>query len=227
MSLDGPGNRSVVPMETKPSEDLVRGTFTLTRRDIEKIRLMVPSPIRRSTFSLASAYIWVCRVKAEGIYSDDSKAMFGFAGDLRSHLEPPLPVNYCGNCVASTIAVAKAKDLTADWTVGLGSAFNSIAESIKKLKGDDVMTGAMDWLSQWATYEGNLCFVAGSSRYEAYAADFGWGQPVKTDVVSLDSARAILIQDAREGDGIEFRMSLEKPRMEAFASLFLQGLEFF
>lgn len=233
MSIDGPGNRSLMLMEHKPLPELVRRSFTLTRRDIEKISLTIcPQMTRVSTFSLVAAYAWVCMVKSEGMDSANANVMLAIPCDCRSRLDPPLPTNYFGNCIAGGIAMARGKHLVADWREGLVTAVKSVVEEIKSFDGDGLLKGVDDWLHlKWDSYDPNslgdkYCAIAGSPRFEVYASNFGWGRPAKIDLVSTESTK-ILLQDARDGDGIEFGLVMANPKMEAFASIFRQGLHLF
>lgn len=101
---------------------------------------------------------------------------------------------------------------------------------MKSLEINGVLNGAEQWVSRW--FSGKISSarvrpytVAGSPRFEIYSTDFGWGRPRKTDFVSIDRSRGICLSDTRDGDkGVEVGLVLTKQQMEAFASLFAQGL---
>ncbi|XP_062080281.1 phenolic glucoside malonyltransferase 2-like [Humulus lupulus] len=75
---------------------------------------------------------------------------------------------------------------------------------------------------------GRMYGVAGSPRFEAYSCDFGWGRPRKVDWIFTNLGNSTIPMsfcDTRIGDGgVEIGLLLKKQRMEAFASLFAQGL---
>ncbi|KAM6572991.1 hypothetical protein CsatA_017071 [Cannabis sativa] len=242
---NGPDNRSLMPWSFKqvPSGS-VRGTFQLTRVNIEKLKqnLMTNNieQVHLSTFSVTCAYIWVCLNKAEEIYLSSQISALGFTVDSRSHLVDPVPETYFGNCYVGKVVFADAKRLVGK--EGLAVAVKVIGESIssfESIKGS-VLNGAENLVSSFiesfsrSEYSEGIAttpsrpivyYIAGSPGLEVYSSDFGWGRPRKTDVVSIDRARAVSLSETREGDGVEVELVLKTQQMEAFASFFAQGLE--
>ena len=102
------------------NSDLVRMTFEMRPEDITKLRDKIKENILQagksaeqlhlSTHVLACAHSFVCLVKAYG-EETDTNVMFGVAADCRSRLDPPLPVNYFGNCVSGHGKAVKASDV--------------------------------------------------------------------------------------------------------------------
>ena len=243
---DGPGNRSLMPWKFIVPSDSVRGTFKLTRANIQKLRQLVEvdqmvkrnKQLNLSTFCITCAYIVICLTKAEEISEDenDNKIELVFAADARSRLESPVPETYFGNCLGGRFVVADAKELVGK--DGLAVATKAIAEALKSLEiKESLLKGAENWVSVFiertslrcSEPEGKDVFkgkysIAGSPRFEAYNSDFAWGRPKKTDVVSIDRTRGISLSDTRNGDGVEVGLVLKKHYMQAFASLFTQGL---
>ncbi|PON73634.1 Transferase [Trema orientale] len=235
LDLDhGPDNRSLMYWKfNEVSSDSVRGTFHLTRARIEKLKqlVIINEQLHTSTYCVTCAYIWVCLVKAEEINED--KTMLVINVDCRSdRLEPPVPLNYFGNCVANKFVVTETKGLVEK--DGLVLAVKAIGEAIKSLETNGALTGAEDWAltlmmssnsdSSTTTPASRVYSTAGSPRFEVYNTDFGWGKPRKTDVVSIDRTGAISLSDTRNGDEVEIGLVLKKHHMEAFSSLFSQGL---
>lgn len=107
LDLEGPNNRSLMCLEKFIKvvlSDLVRGTFQLTREDIEKLRRLVKTHLAKqdheqhysneyiSTFSLTYAYVWFCLANVEGILNNEvDQALLVFVVDFRSRLNPPVP----------------------------------------------------------------------------------------------------------------------------------------
>lgn len=286
LDLDrGPNNRSLMFWQLKEvSAESVRGTFQLTRANIEKLKRQLAKSTNQqlhiSTFCLACAYIWVCLVTTGEI--NEGLMFLCFQVDCRSgRIEPHIPSTYFGNCIASKDFFAETKELKGKH--GLEVAVKSLAQAIKNLENDNnsFLNGAEYWLfpfifmlfwrtnsraagrlyaticwvvkllmSFWhsgitfgtlyyAAYRvlkiviffcyngiaGRIYSVAGSHRFEVYTiSDFGWGKPKKVDMVSIERTGAISLCQARNGDGVEVGLVLEKHRMEAFASLFAHGL---
>ncbi|KAH0923719.1 LOW QUALITY PROTEIN: hypothetical protein HID58_023737, partial [Brassica napus] len=68
--------------------------------------------------------------------------------------------------------------------------------------------------------------VAGSTRLKVYESDFGWGRPVKVDIVSIDQGEAIAMAERREqSGGVEIGMCLKKTEMDIVLSIFNNGLQ--
>jgi hypothetical protein len=67
--------------------------------------------------------------------------------------------------------------------------------------------------------------VAGSPRFRVYDTDFGFGRPVKVDVVSVVRTGAISVAEARGGGGgVEVGISLPADGMERFRECFADAI---
>ncbi|GMN75161.1 hypothetical protein TIFTF001_056571 [Ficus carica] len=156
----------------------------------------------------------------------DEVLHFAVAMDFRSRLEPPLPATYVGNCVGVDIKVVDRETLLGKG--GLLVALSAISEIIKASE-KGLLSGAENWVPSSAdgvkTFS-RLYSVVSSPRFEVYGTDFGWGRPRKVDVISIDKTGGISLSDNQNGDGgVEIGLVLRKHYMEAFASLFAEGLE--
>ena len=210
------------------SPEMVRGTFELTRTDIENLRKSATkedeSPTRFSSFVLAFAYISICAVKSARIEQKNKRVYLGFYADWRARLGPVVPTNYFGNCGGSHGVFAEAGELEDD-EKGLGVASKRIHETIQRLD-ENVTKGAEETLSKWEKVEEEIKFVGvvGSPRLGVYGLDFGWGKPENVKMVSIERTGSISLADRRTGDGIEFSLVLSQPEMLRFASIFSDGL---
>ncbi|KAG2720738.1 hypothetical protein I3760_02G049200 [Carya illinoinensis] len=232
MNENGPNNKSLMVWELQTPPDTVRGTFKLTRTNLEKIKQLImksmpeeknkqKQPLHLSTYTLTCAYTFVCLAKAERLR--DTKYLFAFTVDARHRLEDPIPGTYLGNCVASRTASLEGNELLGE--EGTAIAVKAISEAIRSL-GDGVLSGAEKWLETVFTVKNaRVIGVAGSPRFELYNTDFGWGKPMKVDMISIDKTGAISLSETRDGAGeIEVGLVLKKPEMEVFALLFAKGL---
>ncbi|KAG7982401.1 hypothetical protein I3843_04G050700 [Carya illinoinensis] len=215
MNENGPNNKSLMVWELKTPPDTVRGTFKLTRANLGKLRQLIMAsmleeenkqkqPLHLSTYTLTCAYT--------------------FSVDARHRLEDPIPGTYFGNCVAGRMASLQANELLGE--EGTEILVKAISEAIRSL-GDGVLSGAEKLLEIVFTRKNaRIIGVAGSPRFELYSTDFGWGKPMKVDIISIDKTGAISISETRNGAGeIEVGLVLKKTEMEVFASLFAKGLE--
>ncbi|GMN19916.1 hypothetical protein TIFTF001_042943 [Ficus carica] len=155
----------------------------------------------------------------------DEKIRFAVSVDFRSRLEPPLPATYFGNCVGVDIKVVEREALLGKG--GLLVALSAISETIKASE-KGLLSGAENWVpsvDRVKTFS-RLYSVASSPRFEVYGTDFGWGRPRKVDFISIDKTGGISLSENQNGDGgVEIGLVLRKHHMEAFASLFAEGLE--
>ncbi|KAG2710964.1 hypothetical protein I3760_04G054900 [Carya illinoinensis] len=234
MNENGPNNKSLMVWELKAPPDTVRGTFKLTRANLGKLRQLIMAsmleeenkqkqPLHLSTYTLTCAYTFVCLAKAERLR--DTEYLFGLENvDARHRLEDPIPGTYFGNCVAGRMASLQANELLGE--EGTEILVKAISEAIRSL-GDGVLSGAEKLLEIVFTRKNaRIIGVAGSPRFELYSTDFGWGKPMKVDIISIDKTGAISVSETRNGAGeIEVGLVLKKTEMEVFASLFAKGLE--
>ncbi|XP_047331195.1 malonyl-coenzyme:anthocyanin 5-O-glucoside-6'''-O-malonyltransferase-like [Impatiens glandulifera] len=175
-------------MEMKPEPGLLRGTFRLSRQQMGQIKSKIDGNV--SSFTAVCSYIWACLVKAEGGDITNENVFLIINMDCRSRLEPPIPANYIGNCVA--FRVARTKVVSLEGGNGLVTAAAAIKEAVGSLP-QGVVKGAEKWFSEAdSTFAGQKTYgIGGSPWFELYGADFGWGRPVKVEMVSIDKAVAL------------------------------------
>ncbi|KAK9187898.1 hypothetical protein WN944_019297 [Citrus x changshan-huyou] len=218
----------------KAHSSVVRKSFELTREDIKKLRDKVQGSevlirqakeLHLSSYVLTCAYVYVCLVKAMGV-EGDATVMLRVRANCRSRLDPPLSVNYFGNCVSGHGTPAKASDVV-DPENGIAFVADKLSDLVKGLK-REVIEGSEEKILFVLKYvkegggqaSGRLLAVAGSNRFDVYESDFGWG----TEII-LDRVGSIYLVESRNGGGaVEVGVVLEKPQMEAFSSLFVNGL---
>ncbi|XP_031288239.1 phenolic glucoside malonyltransferase 1-like [Pistacia vera] len=226
-----------------PNTDWVRATFELTREDITKIRNQVlfilnkdnekeedktPKQLHLSTFLLTLAYVFVCMVKSRR-GEDNRSVIFAFTADYRTRLDPPVPLNYVGNCVMPLLCTATVRDLTEE--NGVAFVTEKLSHVVKALERGE-LEGRKDTLSRMlialkSMSEGvQALSVAGSTHFDVYASDFGWGGPKKVEIVSIDRSGAIALAKSRDrSGGVEIGVALKKQEMEVFSALFVGGLK--
>lgn len=227
-----PNTRSLkaIPVQKAVDSNLVRGTFELTREDLNKLKhrllLVNKQQLHSSTFVLICAHVFVCLVQAKA-KDANTTVTFLVHGDCRSRLDPPVPVNYFGNCIATEWVVAKASDFMQE--NGIAFVAEKLNDSINALKGEAIL-GSEDKLVKRLQVikemgeESILITLAGTNRFDYYGSDFGWEKPKKVEIVSIDINGAISMMENKDGGGVEVGVALDKEQMQVFASLLLNGL---
>ncbi|KAL6143453.1 hypothetical protein ACLB2K_054148 [Fragaria x ananassa] len=109
---------------------------------------------------------------------------------------------------------------------GVVVALTAITEGMNRL-GKGALNGAENWVSRRSRgRSGRVLTMAGSPRFGVYETDFGFGRPNNVDLVSIDRTGAVYISDAKiGGGGVDVALVLKKHCMDAFASLFAEGLK--
>ncbi|KAL8497421.1 hypothetical protein ACS0TY_020929 [Phlomoides rotata] len=210
----------------------VRATYVLTLDDIKKLKKMVlekrPSVVQVSSFMVTISYVWSCLVKSgnEEVAGDLAEFLI-FAVDVRGWVDPPVPANYFGNCIGNGMAKIEHEKLVGE--EGFLIVVEAIVEQINNRvnKKNELLRGAENWIPQMKKYLGIRAMgVAGSPKFDASDIDFGWGKARKVEVVHLDGEKYVMsISKSREFEGgLEIGLSLPKEMIEAFASIFAQGL---
>ncbi|KFK29938.1 hypothetical protein AALP_AA7G197800 [Arabis alpina] len=213
-------------------DDLVMATLVMSQDDVQRLRERVWSSgddqihCHLSTFVIAYAYTWTCFVKARG--GDGERAVsFALIGDFRTRLDPPLPATYFGNCI-TTVGCYKRKAAEFVGEKGFVTAVELMSDLVKSLSSP----GMIETIAQRVTafYDcigesSQLGTVAGSNRDGVYELDFGWGRPIKVDVISI-RGEAISMADTRdESGGVEIGICMNKTEMDIVFSLFNNGLQ--
>ncbi|KAH9782703.1 UDP-glycosyltransferase 74F2 [Citrus sinensis] len=211
----------------------------LSREDIKKLRdkvneIVTASDVKKSrqlhlsSFVLTLAYVFVCMFKAKtGEAQGNRNALVGFTADYRTRLDPPVPDNYFGNCNGIHGAVTEASEVKQE--NGVAFAAEMISDLIKGIdanvadEGSDVKIAK---IVEHAKQGAFMLSVAGSTRFDVYGSDFGWGRPRKVEIVSIDRTGAVSFAESKDGGGgVEVGVVLEEQEMEVFASLFTNGLK--
>ncbi|KAL5080342.1 hypothetical protein RYX36_008763 [Vicia faba] len=226
----GPNNKSLKVWEFpgRLKDDAVKSLFELSPSNIQKLKNhakneMKMNVINLSTFSVTCAYVISSLAKAEK--PKDEKVGLIFSVDCRTRLEPSISSMYFGNCIAvQKIELETKKLIEKD---GFLSALEGIDEGLNKVK-NGVLDGAENWLQVILNPKESfkLYSTAGSPRFDVYDIDFGFGKPKKVDMASTDKTGAFSLSESKNHNGgIEIGLALDKHEMEAFSTLFVQGLE--
>ncbi|KAF3517094.1 hypothetical protein DY000_02063554 [Brassica cretica] len=229
--LIGRGGLSSAPASEGRDDDVVFATLVLSRGDVERLRERVknesqdPSQLHLSTFVISYAYMWTCLVKARGGNMERSVS-FLFVGDFRERLDPPLPATYFGNCMFP----AGSYGNTAAEFAGEGgfvTAVEILSGMVKGLSSRKIETIAEEFKISFDCVGVTSQFgsLAGSTRLGVYDSDFGWGRPVKVDVVSIEGNTISMAERRDESGGIELGLCMKKADLDIVLALFNNGLQ--
>jgi len=231
MKHGGPNNKSLKVWDFfgAAKNDAIKSLFELTPSNIQKLKEHAKNEMKMnvtnlSSFSVTCAYVLACLAKAEQPKVEE--VVFIFSVDSRARLEPSISPMYFGNCVTGQKVVLETKKLVGK--DGFLGALEGMNEALNRVKNDGVLNGAKDWLATMfnGKKDVKIYSIAGSPRFEVYSIDFGFGKPKKVDMTSTDKTGAFSISESRDNNGgIEIGLALGKKEMEAFSTLFVQGLE--
>ncbi|KAH7691944.1 Transferase protein [Dioscorea alata] len=224
-------NRSIANNSNKSinneakQDDVVIGSFWLSKDEIEKLKQWISkekATVHCSTFVVACAYVWTCQVRARG-WELNRTAWFGFPVNLRGRLLPPVPEEYFGNCLGICLVSAEVGEVVKEDGVRVAAAF--IRRAIDELRDD-----SLRYVSTWpeigrTVWDKQPLSVAGSPGFSVYDRDFGWGRPVKVEVVSIGRNGAMSISEGRDGEGIGIGLAASKHEMDKFRLEFAKGLQ--
>ncbi|EXB38112.1 Agmatine coumaroyltransferase [Morus notabilis] len=212
--------------ETHVQSDLVRGNFQLTRGDIENLKKRVSRINKTSTlqklssFVVTSAHVLTCMVRATSSEEDRRNKVYFVVGvDYRTRLDPPVPLNYFGNCVGSHLGYVQVRDCFEE--DGLAIVAGKISCLVKGLE-KGVLEGAKDRLSKWGSLEpgAQVISITWSPKFGVYGIDFCFGRPKKIEIASIHRKAISLVEYRDENGGIDVGLVLKKHEIDIFASLF-------
>ncbi|WJX65749.1 hypothetical protein P8452_50375 [Trifolium repens] len=232
MKHGGPNNKSLKVWDSygTSKNDAIKSLFELTPSNIQKLKAYAKNEVKMnvtnlSTFSITCAYLLSCLVEVEK--PKEEKVIFIFTIDCRTRMDPPISSMYIGNCITGQKVELEPKKFIGKLD-GFLSALEGMNEGLNKVKNEDVLNGVENWLDHMfdVNESTKLYSIAGSPRFEVYGIDFGFGKPKKVDMTSTDKTGAFSLSESRNNDGgVEIGLALNKQEMEAFSTLFVQGLE--
>ncbi|KAK9190820.1 hypothetical protein WN943_019430 [Citrus x changshan-huyou] len=197
----------------KAHSSVVRMSFELTHEDIKKMRDKVQGnevlkrhakELHLSSYVLTCAYVYVCLVKTMGVEGDATWAWHGTPAKVSDVVDPENGIAFVADKLSDLV-----KGLKREVIEGSEEKILFVLKYVKEGGGQA---------------SGRLLAVAGSNRFDVSESDFGWGKPKRAEII-LDRVGSIYLVESRNGSGgVEVGVVLEKPQMEAFSSLFVNGL---
>ncbi|EOA24006.1 hypothetical protein CARUB_v10017219mg [Capsella rubella] len=222
--------RSLTPFPKRVlGDDVVLATLVLSKDDVERLKEQVKNvsqSLHLSTFVIAYAYTWTCFVMARGGHGERLVSLL-FVGDFRERLDPKLPATYFGN-IQFPVGCYNRKASEFMGEKGFVTAVEILSGLVKELSSRKKEMIVKEFADSFYFLKGSTQFgaIAGSTRLGIYESDFGWGRPVKVDVVSIDQAEAFSMAERCEGSGgVEIGMCLKKNEMDRVVSFFNNGLQ--
>ncbi|KAJ4971687.1 hypothetical protein NE237_004786 [Protea cynaroides] len=218
------GNRRLRVMDIELKPNMVRATFELNEETSKRLKERFNPPSRLVAIC---AYTWVCLVKAEAKTggSKSNSTHFVVNVDCRARLDPIIPKTYFGNCVIGCVVNAEKTDLIKG---GVAMATQLIRSAIQKVEEEGILRGLEDSLSsllKMKSSNSRRLGAAGSPQFGFYKIDLGFGRPKKVEMASNDRTGSMFLKESSNLDGgIEFDLVLNRQEMDAFVSLFVDGL---
>jgi hypothetical protein len=119
----------------------------------------------------------------------------------------------------------KAGDLLAEDGIAVAAA--AVQEEVQRAMEDPLAN--WDWIALAASTlsrDSALVSISGSTRYPAYeVADFGWGSPGRTELVTMNSAGQVVLVAAKGGGGVQASVCMHPDHMKAFDSYFTSSFD--
>jgi len=226
--------------QSQPSEEeYVKATIVFAKEEIERMKIWaldqwkkndneVQAPQLLSKFVVTCGFIWASLVKTryrnENDNDDDEKEeYFGFPGDCRERLGYKIPEGYFGNCLTLCHATEKRKDMKGG--DGYVNGVKVIERAINEMK-NEPFKDMGEWRDKFKKmYElGSVLLVIGSPKFNVYDTDFGFGKPIKVEMVHSFECMSIAESGDREG-GLEVGLVFKSEDFEYFSSINEQGLQ--
>ncbi|MED6133056.1 hypothetical protein PIB30_024735 [Stylosanthes scabra] len=175
-------------------------TLKLTAEQVQKLRQKASigdseskqRPVSR--FEAIGAHIWRCACMARE-HDKNQPTLAKTVVDVRSKVNPPLPKNYFGNALASTVtSTCCVGDIISE---PLGYTAKMIREAVERVSNDEYIRSQLEYVAgqegmdtirtpflEKGVYSPNVSFYGNPNiflgswtRMPFYEADFGWGKP--------------------------------------------------
>ncbi|KAK4784581.1 hypothetical protein SAY86_018949 [Trapa natans] len=154
------------------------------------------------------------------------KSPWSSIGDIVSEQGDKRRNTYFGNCLSFNCVYLKRDNLIGQH--GILLAARAIGAKVKELGEEGASLRALERhyveFDRIASIAHTLA-ITGTPRQRFYDADFGWGRPWKSLTVHIDKSTFLSLAESREGDsGLELGLAGTKATLDAFSTLFEQGL---
>ncbi|KAG6529419.1 uncharacterized acetyltransferase At3g50280-like [Zingiber officinale] len=170
-------NRPVYP----PVEECV---FHFSAAAVAKLKARVNAEMgtggQISSLQSVLSLIWVSVTRARRLDPNKETSYMVSIG-CRARLTPPLPESYLGNAVH----IGATQNVTAGELLqrGLGWAARQLNQTVALFKESLVRSCLAEWVatpsfSYASTFKSEDMLTGGSTRFNVYGNDFGWGRPV-------------------------------------------------
>lgn len=212
---------------------LPRRTFTVTAKHIHHLKQCMSGQTTSgkpatapmsSRFVAIAALAWASFVRSKhpaAISASHDVYLFFFI-DCRGRpgIDPPVSENYFGTCITGCLVKAMARDLLA--VDGVAAAAAAIQREVRRAAEDPL--ALWDWMDiVWWVPLDRLVGINGSTRFKAYeVADFGWGAPSRTELVTMSDGRVVLV--ATKSGGVQASVCMHPDHASSFNSHFLDSL---
>uniref|UniRef100_A0A0E0EIJ5 Anthocyanin 5-aromatic acyltransferase n=1 Tax=Oryza meridionalis TaxID=40149 RepID=A0A0E0EIJ5_9ORYZ len=228
-----PPHATVPKFLVKGRLQLSRRTFTVAAEQMLRLKHRIVAGAGSgltppSGFVALAAVAWVSFVRSKhaagAIAAGDEVYLFFFIDcrGRRAAFDPPVGEGFFGTCISGCLATATARDLLGDGNGGLVAAARAVQEEVRRAA-EDPLAG---W--EWMSLVGRIALsrlvnMSGSTRFPAYeAADFGWGSPSRTELVTMNHGGQVVLVAAKGagGGGVQASVSLKPEHMDKFKSDF-------
>ncbi|KAL6840825.1 hypothetical protein ACP4OV_029351 [Aristida adscensionis] len=208
--------------------NLARRTFTFSAHQMRRLKHRIatadPATPPPSSFVAVAALAWVSFVRAKhpAVVSPADEVTLFFLADVRTRLDPPPGDAYFGTCVAGCLARAAARDLLLAGGVGIAAAAAAVQAEVRRAAAAPL--ALWDWMELVGRVDlERVVNMTGSTRFPAYeAADFGWGAPARTELVTMNhDGQVVLLAGKGGGGGVQASVSIHEAHMDAFRAHFL------
>ena len=188
--------------------------------------ISAPTMAVPSSFVAITALTWVSFVRSKHLDTisdaDDVYLLFFFDCRGRRGIDPQVSDNYFGTCITGFLVKATTSELLAEDGVAVAAA--ALQGEVRRAAENPV--SGWNWLDlfSWLPQD-RLVNVSGSTRFPAYeVADFGWGAPSRTELVSVNNGQVVLIAAKGGCGGVQASVCMHPDHMDAFNAHFLNCL---
>lgn len=221
----------LLPQQSAVGPIFPRRTFAVTELQISRLKQRIADDQTRragasdveppSSFVAVAALSWASYIRSKhpvAISADHDVYVFFFV-DCRGRrgFDPPVSQSYFGSCLTGCLAKALARDLLAD--DGVAAAAVAVQKEVRRVAEDPL--AMWDWMSLSSSLPlDRVLNMSGSPRFRAYeAADFGWGAPSRTELVSMENPGQVVLVAAK-GGGVQASAVMHADHMDTFCSHF-------